>query len=102
MRVKKLAEEYCKVDKEILAASIHKIQKRLGGLATKEALAAIEAGDMEKMVKLALVYYDKAYQFELDHKENIKIINVPLETTNAAENAEIILQVAKKNGMLLS
>ena len=101
-RVKKLAEEYCKVEKEILANSITKIQKRLGGLATKEALAAIETGDMEKMVELALVYYDKAYQFELDHKENITIIKVPLETTNAAENAQIVLEAAKKNGMLLS
>ena len=102
VKVKKLAEEYCKVEKEILFGSITKIQKRLGGLATKEALTAIEAGDMEKMVEIALVYYDKAYQFELDHKENIRIINVPLETTNAAENAEIVLNVAKKNGMLLS
>lgn len=102
VRVKKLAEEYCKVEKEVLAASITKIQKRLGGLATKEALAAIEAGDMEKMVEIALVYYDKAYQFELDHKENIQIINVPLESTNAAENALIVLEVARRNGMLLS
>jgi tRNA 2-selenouridine synthase len=101
-RVKKLAEEYCKVDKEVLSASVTRIQKRLGGLATKEALAAIEAGDMEKMVELALVYYDKAYNFELGHKENIRIINVPLETTNAAENAQIVLEVARKNGMLLS
>lgn len=100
VRVRKLAEEYCKVEKEVLAASITKIQKRLGGLATKEALAAIEAGDMEKMVEIALVYYDKAYQFELDHKENIRIINVPLETTNAAENGSIVLEVAKKNGLL--
>src|SRR5688572_23547230 len=101
-RVKKLAEEYCKVEKEVLSASILKIQKRLGGLATKEALTAIETGDMEKMVEIALVYYDKAYQFELDHKENITIIKVPLETTNATENAEIVLAVAKKHGMLLS
>ncbi len=100
-RVKKLAEEYCKVEKEVLAASITKIQKRLGGLATKEALAAIETGDMEKMVEIALVYYDKAYTFELEHKENIQIIKVPLETTNAAENAQIVLEEAKKNGMLL-
>lgn len=102
IRVRKLAEEYCKVEKEVLTASVLKIQKRLGGLATKEALAAIEAGDMEKMVELALVYYDKAYQFELEHKENIQIIKVPLETTNAAENSEIVLAAAKKNGMLLS
>ncbi|MFC5270630.1 tRNA 2-selenouridine(34) synthase MnmH [Adhaeribacter terreus] len=100
IRVRKLAEEYCQVEKEVLAEAIHKIKKRLGGLAYQEALAAIEAGDMEKMVEIALVYYDKAYQFELDHKENIRIINVPLETTNAAKNAEIVLQSAKKNGML--
>ncbi|HSI90978.1 MAG TPA: tRNA 2-selenouridine(34) synthase MnmH [Adhaeribacter sp.] len=102
VRVRKLAEEYCQVEKAVLSNSITKIQKRLGGLATKEALTAIEAGDMEKMVEIALVYYDKAYTFELEHKENIQIITVPLETTNAAENAEIVLEVARKNGMLLS
>ena len=102
IRVKKLAKEYCQVEKEVLAEAIHKIKKRLGGLAYQDALAAIAAGDMEKMVELALVYYDKAYSFELDHKENVQIIKVPLETTNAAENAGIILEVAKKNGMLLS
>lgn len=102
IRVRKLAKEYCQVEKKVLAEAIYKIKKRLGGLAYKEALAAIEAGDMEKMVEIALVYYDKAYQFELDHKENIRIVNLPLETTNATENAQIVLEVASKNGMLLS
>ena len=101
-RIRKLAEEYCKVEKEILAEAINKIHKRLGGQATKDALAAIEAGDMEKMVEIALVYYDKAYNFELEHRKGIQIIPVPLTTTNAAENAEQLLKVARKNGMLLT
>ncbi|MCX2741335.1 tRNA 2-selenouridine(34) synthase MnmH [Pontibacter anaerobius] len=98
LRVQKLAHEYCRTDKSILEASILRIKKRLGGLATKEALAAIEAGDMEKMVEIALTYYDKAYSYELARKQQV----LPLELTsiNPEENAAQVLQLAKQYNLL--
>ena len=64
-RVAKLAVEYGAQPPAELAAAIERIQKRLGGLATQQALAAIEAGDFTRMVELALEYYDKTYTYGL-------------------------------------
>ena len=64
-RVAKLAAEYGTQPPAELAAAIERIQKRLGGLATQQALAAIDAGDLARMVELALEYYDKTYTYGL-------------------------------------
>lgn len=95
-RIRKLAQEYCQADQGLLTEAILRIKKRLGGLATKEALQAIETGNMEKMVELALVYYDKAYTFQLANKNPRRIITISLSTTNAADNAQHILAVLKQ------
>lgn len=98
LRVQKLAQEYCHTNEAILAASILKIKKRLGGLATKEALAAIAEGDMEKMVEIALVYYDKAYNFDLAKRQHL--IPLELQSINPEENAAQVLQLAQKHKLL--
>lgn len=98
LRVQKLAEEYCRTDKALLEASILKIKKRLGGLATKEALEAIAAGDMEKMVDIALTYYDKAYTYQLAQKQQV----LPLELTgmDPQENAQRVLELASRQKLI--
>jgi tRNA 2-selenouridine synthase len=101
-RIQKLTREYCQTDKTLLTEAILRIKKRLGGLATKEALQAIETGDMEKMVELALVYYDKAYTFQLANKNPQHIISISLATTNAAENAQHILEVLKRKQVVIN
>ncbi|GAB3202704.1 tRNA 2-selenouridine synthase [Pontibacter aydingkolensis] len=98
LRVQKLAEEYCRTDKAILTAAILKIKKRLGGLATKEALEAIETGDMEKMVTIALTYYDKAYTFELAKKQHM--LQLELQSINPEENAAKVLAFAKQHHLI--
>lgn len=95
-RIRKLAQEYCGVDKILLEQAVLRIRKRLGGLATKEALQAINTGDMEKMVELALVYYDKAYYYQLAAKKTNKIITVNLTSADAGANAQHLLEVLKK------
>ncbi|RSK49354.1 tRNA 2-selenouridine(34) synthase MnmH [Hymenobacter rigui] len=91
-RVRKLAEEYGRHDPAALAASILRIRKRLGGLVTKEALAAIGEDDMEKMVSLVLDYYDRTYTHGLTGRP---LVRVPAATSNATENAELVLQAAR-------
>ncbi|NDK54754.1 tRNA 2-selenouridine(34) synthase MnmH [Pontibacter fetidus] len=98
LRVQKLAHEYCRTDKTILEAAILRIKKRLGGLATQEALDAIATGDMEKMVEIALTYYDKAYHFQLNPKK--QVFTLPLQTIDPEENAQQILTFAKTNNLL--
>ena len=60
-RVAHIVEMYGDYPCEQLIATFEKIQKRLGGLAVKQATEAINAGDLATAAELALVYYDKAY-----------------------------------------
>ena len=99
VRVRKLAEEYGREDPGALATSILRIQKRLGGLATKEALAAIAEDDMEKMVSLVLDYYDKTYGHGLTGR---RAIHVPSDTCDAVVNAELVRQAVQKAELLSS
>ncbi|MBD1398601.1 tRNA 2-selenouridine(34) synthase MnmH [Pontibacter sp. JH31] len=98
LRIQKLAEEYCRTDPAILEAAILRIKKRLGGLATKEALEAIAAGDMEKMVDIALTYYDKAYTYELAKKK--QVLTLPLESLHPEQNALRVIEFAKQHKLI--
>lgn len=99
VRTRKLAEEYCQAEPELLRAAIRRISKRLGGLATQEALAAIDAGDMEKMVDIALSYYDKTYRYALSSRSGSQLITVPSETCDPVENAGRVLAALRRGGM---
>ena len=68
-RIRRLAAEYGPTqDPALLSAAIERLSKRLGGLATRAALAAVTAGDFEQMVALVLDYYDKAYGYGLEQR----------------------------------
>ena len=93
-RVTKLAAEYGAENPVELAASIERLQKRLGGLATKQALAAVEAGDFPLMVELVLDYYDKTYTYGLAPRpEEPPRTFVPVANCDAAANAITLLQM---------
>ena len=93
-RVTKLATEYGAENPIELAASIERLQKRLGGLATKQALAAVEAGDFPLMVELVLDYYDKTYTYGLAPRpEEPPRTFVPVANCDAAANAATLLQM---------
>jgi tRNA 2-selenouridine synthase len=89
VRVRKLAEEYGREDPAALAGAILKIRKRLGGLATKEALSAIGEEDMEKMVSLVLDYYDKTYSHGLENRVTIQVSS---DTCDPVVNADLVRQ----------
>ncbi|MBZ4676123.1 MAG: tRNA 2-selenouridine(34) synthase MnmH [Anaerophaga sp.] len=60
-RLDRLVKEYGCFGKELLAQSVKKIEKRLGGLRTKEALEALDCGNYRKVADITLQYYDKGY-----------------------------------------
>lgn len=97
VRVRKLAEEYGRHDPAALATSILRIRKRLGGLATKEALAAIGEDDMEKMVSLVLDYYDRTYTHGLADRPLVRVVS---DTCDPAVNADLVQQAAREAGFL--
>lgn len=72
-RLKHIVSEYGKFSKEELKTSILKITKRLGNEQTKNALTALEEGDIETALGFCLHYYDKTYSHGLSLREKTTI-----------------------------
>jgi len=60
-RIAHIVDMYGEYPTATIVETIGKIKKRLGGLATKQAIEAAEAGDAATVADLVLNYYDKAY-----------------------------------------
>jgi len=94
-RLPRLMKEYSVYPAETLKASILKISKRLGGDKTKEAIDAVEKGDIAKAIEISLCYYDKAYHYGLTRKNEKNIISVETDTDNVETNAMKILEASR-------
>ncbi|AEE48199.1 tRNA 2-selenouridine(34) synthase MnmH [Haliscomenobacter hydrossis] len=60
-RVAFLVATYASFDKDALRTAFMNIERRLGGLNLKNALAALQADDFATAAEIALRYYDKSY-----------------------------------------
>jgi tRNA 2-selenouridine synthase len=85
-RLDRLVREYGCFSKDLLARSVQKIQKRLGGLKTKEALTALEDGDYRTVADITLGYYDKGYAKSLGQR-NKPVLSILTENDNPKEVA---------------
>lgn len=72
-RLKHIVSEYGKFTTEELKNSILKITKRLGNEQTKNALLALEEGNLEAALGSCLHYYDKTYSHGLSLREKTTI-----------------------------
>lgn len=86
--------------KEDLIAATIRIQKRLGGLETKNTIAAIEAGDFKNAFAILLKYYDKWYdKFSKKEKNNTpngiveKINWIDFNKVDPMNNAKLLLPI---------
>ncbi len=93
-RVKKVVEEYGNFDKEKLKAAVKRIQKRLGGLQTKNTLKYLDEGDIASAFEILISYYDKYYRKSTLFQEPIAEIELP--NTDAAANADILIEKMKE------
>jgi tRNA 2-selenouridine synthase len=92
-RVERLLKEYGCFSTTDLEASVLRIQKRLGGLATRQCQDALKAGDLKTVAEITLTYYDKAYTH---HKEDIASCQrILLDKDNPQEAASLILEQMK-------
>lgn len=91
-RLSHIVEEYGKYKKENLHDAIERIQKRLGGLETKNALAFLEAGDLKNCFSILLKYYDRCYLKNLPNRENFtaQLHTINSLKTDAALNAGLL------------
>ncbi len=73
-RLKNIVYGYGEYEKPQLEACILKIQKRLGGLETKNALRFLQEGKMQECFSVLLRYYDKLYTISLHNRENLNLL----------------------------
>lgn len=90
-RVRALTLEYGLLDKEFLIICTSRIHKRLGPVQTKQAIAAINEGNMEEFIRIVLVYYDKTYHKDLGKRNAENVFSMNITSAEIAENAKQIL-----------
>ena len=98
-RVAHLLEDYGDADTAGLIAATERLQKKLGGLRTKEAIAAIEARDGAPAIEIVLDYYDKAYTYDLKKKRDVEIYPVDAEGLDADQAATAVKDIAVQYGL---
>ncbi len=76
-RLNYLVEGYGKFSREELENSIMRIQKRLGGLETKNAINFLLENNFKECFSILLKYYDKLYAKGLKNRENYEsLLNI--------------------------
>jgi tRNA 2-selenouridine synthase len=93
-RLDYLTEEYGKFSKEELVNAIIRIQKRLGGLETKNAINHLLENDHKECFRILLKYYDKWYMKGLYNRENIEgLLNkIPCTGVDTGINTQKLLE----------
>ncbi len=90
-RVDNLVKEYGQLDKAFLISCTERIQKRLGPVQTKNAIAAVNENRMEAFIRYVLVYYDKTYRNGLSKRPTDHIFSLDIAILEPAANASQIL-----------
>ena len=73
-RINYIVSTYGVFDKKELVTSIMKIQKKLGGLETKNAINFLLENNLKECFSILMQYYDKLYTKGLYNRENIQTI----------------------------
>lgn len=77
-RIDLITEEYAILPADELILAVLRLKKRLGGLRTSQAIEAIVEGNHSSWIANMLIYYDKAYNFDLDKHAEGKTIQLDL------------------------
>jgi tRNA 2-selenouridine synthase len=94
-RLPRLIDEYSGFPPEMLKESVARISRRLGGDNTREALTAIDRGDIAAAIEISLRYYDKSYLHSISRKERSNIIYIDTDTDDIKINAAKVLDAAR-------
>jgi tRNA 2-selenouridine synthase len=89
-RLEYLAVEYGKLPLKELEEAIIRIQKRLGGLESKNAIVYLKEGRMKDCFNILLTYYDKWYLKGSLKKPNL--IKVPSDTIDLEINKNLLIK----------
>lgn len=92
-RLDHITKGYGSLEKEKLADAILRIQKRLGPLETKTAIALLSENNMRECFRILLSYYDKTYIKGLNNRENLTALlnKISCSGVDALANTEKLL-----------
>lgn len=96
-RLNNLIVDYGSFPKEQLQACFKTIEKKIGGVECKTAIEAIENGDLKTAAKIALKYYDKTYEYNLENTKSPIVYKLNLTGDTSYQNAEILLNYVRKS-----
>ena len=91
-RLNYLTQEYGKFEKEKLVNAVIRIQKRLGGLETKNAINHLLENNQRECFRILLTYYDKWYSKGLHNRENLSSLlnKIPCKNVDTKTNTKKI------------
>lgn len=97
-RLNYLTEEYRIHPKEQLINAVIRIQKRLGGLETKNAVNFLLEENYKECFRILLMYYDKWYTKGLYNRKNAEalIVKISAGDVNIEKNIQIIKRHIKQ------
>jgi len=91
-RIALIAEEYATLPTDELILAVLRLKKRLGGLRTSQAIEAIVEGNHPAWIANMLIYYDKAYTFDLDKHAAGKTIQLDLTDCDMETSIQHLLK----------
>ena len=91
-----LANTYGCYPDEQLAAAFTRLRKKLGGQHLKTALEALERKDYRAAAAVALVYYDKTYQYHAERRGANVIARCKVGSANHREAARQLIELTRK------
>jgi tRNA 2-selenouridine synthase len=94
-RVQLLVEIYGKATLHELIKATKRIQKRLGGVRTQQAIEFIQQRNLAEACQIILDYYDRTYAYDLQ-KRNVPIHRIYLSGLSANESATLIHKMLPK------
>jgi tRNA 2-selenouridine synthase len=92
-RILRIIDEYGRFPKDEIIACTKKIEQRLGGLHTQEAIEALQEGNREKWADIALSYYDKTYNYGIETRVKGSVMKAEV---NKDETTEVHVQKLKE------
>lgn len=92
-----IAAEYGTLPAEELIAAVNRLKKKLGGLRTQSAIEAIRSGDHKSWIANLLIYYDKAYEFDLERHESSSTHALDLGGKAPEEQIELLLKIKNQH-----
>lgn len=91
-RIDLITEEYACLPTDDLVLAVLRLKKRLGGLRTSQAIAAIVEGNHADWIANMLIYYDKTYAFDLDKHAKGQTIQLDLSGIDLATSIHKLLE----------